>query len=86
MEIRFEMFLRHFVTPILNPFLFDVPLHVCADVCLTATTASQWEFQIVKSTAKNETLLPIIRLRQRSSALDMLHPETTSTRIPVLSP
>ena len=42
MAIRFEIFLRHFVARIPNQFFFDVPLHVCADVCHSLTSASQW--------------------------------------------
>jgi len=84
--IRVEMFLRHFVAWILNQFFCDVPRHVCVAVCLSPTTASQLQSQAVKSTAKNKALLRIIRLRQRSSGFDVLHPGTTSTRIPLLSP
>ncbi len=80
------MFLRHFVARTLYQFCFDVPLHVCADVCLSPTTASKWEFQTVKSTAKNEALFRIIRHRQPSSDLATLRHETISTRIPILSP
>jgi hypothetical protein len=72
--------------PILKQFFFDVPQHVYAAVCLFLSRVSKWEIQPVTSTAKRETLLPIIRLRQRSSDLDVLHPETTSTRILILSP
>ncbi len=86
MDIGFEALLRHFLAPVLNQFSFDVPLHVCADVSLYPATASQWEFETVKSTAKNEVLLRIIRSRRRSSDLGTLRPEIISTRIPTLSP
>ena len=80
------MFPRYFVEQIFNRPFFDVPLHVCADVCLLLIGASRCEVQTVISTSKNQTLLPIIPLRQRFLRLDAFHHETTSTRIPLLSP
>ena len=85
-EIRFEMFLGYFVAQIPNR-----PFSTCrctsAPTCVfTPLQSSQCEVHTVTSTSNNETLSPIIRLRQRSSRLDVLHPVTTSTRIPVLSP
>jgi hypothetical protein len=80
------MFLGYFLAQILNRSFFDVPLHVCAVVCLALIGASPCEVQSVTSTSKNQTSLPIIPLRQRSSSPDAFHHETTSTRIPILSP
>jgi hypothetical protein len=80
------MFPGYFVTHTLNRLLLDVPLHVCADVCLAVTSLSRCDVHSVISTSRNVMISPIIRLRQRSSGLDVLHPETTSTRIPILSP
>src|SRR5438309_1144870 len=85
-EIRFQMFLRYFVAQILNRSHCDVPAHVCADVCSILVGVSDGEVQTVTSTSKNETLVRAIPLRQRSSTLGGLHPVTTSTRIPLLSP
>ena len=86
MEIRSKMFFGYVVTQILNQPFCDVPPHVRADVCLLLASASRCEVLAVTSTSKNETLLPTIRLRLRSSGLDTLRLETTSTRISVLSP
>ena len=50
--------------------------------CVEALVFLRCEVHTVTSTSKNATLSLIIRLRQRSSGLDVLHTETTSTRIP----
>jgi len=86
MEISFRMFSGYFVTPIPNPPLCDVPLHVSAGVCLAPTSVSQCEVHSGTSTSKNETFSPNLCLRQQSSRFDVLTHETTSTRISLLSP
>ena len=43
------MFLRYFLTQTLNRPLYDVPLHVSADVCLPPTSASRCEVHDVGS-------------------------------------
>ena len=87
MEIPIEMFPRYFVVHTLNRSVVDVPsLHVCVDVRLPSKYLAQFELQAVALTSKNQTRLAIIRLRQPFFGLDALYPETTSTRIPLLSP
>ena len=80
------MFLEHFLAQILIRSSFDVSRHVCANVCLSLVSALLWESLTVPLTSKIETLLCILRRRQRFSHLHTLRPETTSTRIPILSP
>jgi hypothetical protein len=80
------MFLEHFLAQILIRSSFDVFRHVCANVCLSLISAFLLESQTVTSTSKIETLLSILRRRQRFSHLHTLRPETTSIRIPILSP
>ena len=85
-QMMFQMVLRHVVARILNRSLLDVPLHIFAHVCPFLSNASQGEVQTVTSTSKNGILLPIIPFCQRSSGFDVLLSESTSTRIPLLSP
>jgi len=85
-QMMFQMVLRHVVARILNRSLLDVPLHIFAHVCPFLSNASQGEVQTVTSTSKNGILLPIIPFCERSSGFDVLLSESTSTRIPLLSP
>ena len=81
------MFLGYFIADTLNPTFCDVcQTHVPADVCLRSRSDPQHQVQTVTSTSKNNKVLHLFRLRQRSITVDVLRPETTSTRIPLLSP
>ena len=80
------MLLGYFVSRFpIEPFAM-CSLHVGADVYLPVTLPSEHGVQTVISTSKIESRLPIIRRRQRFFGLDGVHPVTTSTRIPILSP
>jgi hypothetical protein len=69
MEIRFDVFLRHFVARTLNQVCFDVPLQVSADVSLSRYCL-QMGAPNSEINGENEALLRIIRCAPPATQAD----------------
>jgi len=80
------MSLGYFLVQVLNPYSVDVLLHVYADVCPRLSGPRLCRLLTVQITFKTDTVVSIVARRQRYRGLETLHPETASTRIPLLSP